>query len=130
ENVFLNLRTAGNNNNNNNNNNKNNNTSNNNNGTAISRLFPPESHSGPIATTQVFMPDAQDDAGDLSALVSATGATTPPHTDSEDVDVDMDVSMADDAMGNGGSAESNDNSGLDFSADTLAGLGVTNGDSI
>ncbi|KAL2151863.1 hypothetical protein VTH82DRAFT_5047 [Thermothelomyces myriococcoides] len=129
ENVFLNLRTAGNNNN-NNNNNKNNNTSNNNNGTAISRLFPPESHSGPMATTQVFMPDAQDDAGDLSALVSATGATTPPHTDSEDVDVDMDVSMADDAMGNGGSAESNDNSGLDFSADTLAGLGVTNGDSI
>ncbi|KAH6845492.1 fungal-specific transcription factor domain-containing protein [Chaetomium sp. MPI-CAGE-AT-0009] len=100
ENVFLNLRTV---NNNNNNSNRNRNNS----------LFSSTSslqhqhthththtHTHPTTTAQAqaqpFMSDAADDT-DLSALSAAVGATTPPHTDSEDIDMEM--AMVDDIMG-------------------------------
>jgi hypothetical protein len=53
-------------------------------------------HHNTTNAAQAFMPDA-DDGTDLSALSAAVGATTPPHTDSEDVDVEM--AMVDDLMG-------------------------------
>jgi hypothetical protein len=79
-NVFLNLRTVTNQNNHNNTN-----------------LFP--SAQQQQHTTQSFMPDT-DDTDDLSALAAAAavGATTPPHTDSEDMDVDVEMAMADEIL--------------------------------
>ncbi|KAK4038776.1 fungal-specific transcription factor domain-containing protein [Parachaetomium inaequale] len=79
-NVFLNLRTVT---------NPNHNHSHSHNTT---NLFPSAQH-----TTQSFMPNADDDT-DLSALTAAVGATTPPHTDSEDVDMDVEMAMAADEI--------------------------------
>ncbi|KAK4250270.1 fungal-specific transcription factor domain-containing protein [Corynascus novoguineensis] len=105
ENVFLNLRTLS------NNNNKTNSSRNSN---SSSSLFPSQNHPDATgnATTEAFMQDASDDAGDLTALAAAIGATTPPHTDSEDVDMDMDMVMTDGIM----NGNNNGNAALDLTA--------------
>jgi len=104
ENVFLNLRTLS------NNNNKTNSSRNN----SSSSLFPSQNHPDATgnATTEAFMQDASDDAGDLTALAAAIGASTPPHTDSEDVDMDMDMVMTDGIM----NGNNNGNAALDLAA--------------
>ncbi|EAQ90581.1 hypothetical protein CHGG_02516 [Chaetomium globosum CBS 148.51] len=94
ENVFLNLRTV------------NNNTSLRNRHNSLfsstgSLQQQQQQHHMSTAAAQPFLPDG-DDTPDLSALSAAVGATTPPHTDSEDVDMEM--AMVDGIMGSLGSA--------------------------
>ncbi|KAH6626213.1 fungal-specific transcription factor domain-containing protein [Chaetomium sp. MPI-SDFR-AT-0129] len=86
ENVFLNLRTAGN--------------DNNRNNMFTAARFSQQPPTTMAPTAAQFLPDANadDSAVDLSALAAAVGATTPPHTDSEDVDVEM-ANVADTIIG-------------------------------
>lgn len=86
ENVFLNLRTAAN--------------SNNRSNLFSASRFSQQPPTTMAPTAAQFIPDAgaDDSTVDLSALAAAVGATTPPHTDSEDVDIEM-TNVADTIIG-------------------------------